>query len=253
MAIEKFADWPDEATIEKTYCHRTGLKSILTIPLSVGGSLLCAIAFTTFHHYHVWPEYLIEQLRVLGEVFANALYRKRAEEEIQKHLENLQKQLEFEQLISALSAEFVNLPAGQVNQQIKQSLKQLVDYLGVDRSTFFRLSKDRKELITICGHSIKDVERMGDVPLTSWFPWASERILRGEEVVSSADELPPEADRDRMNLDKIDLKSNIIVPLFMGGKVEYALSVSSVTQPPGMEEKVLLPAYGSWVKYSQMR
>jgi transcriptional regulator with GAF, ATPase, and Fis domain len=232
VVIEKPADWPENAVAEKSYCQRTGLKSILTIPVSVGGSLVCGISVETFRTFHSWQDQSIEQLRVLGEVFANALHRKRAEEEIQKHLENLQKQLEFEQLISGLSAEFVNLPAGQVNQQIEQSLKQLVDFLGVDRSTFFRLSQDKNELIPICAYSIKDVERVGGIPLTSWFPWASARILRGEAVVfSSADELPPEADRDRMNLDKIDLKSNIIVPLFMGGKVEYALSVSNVTHP----------------------
>ncbi len=93
IVIEKPSDFPDGAVEEKTLCQRTGLKSILTIPVSVGGSLLCAIGFITSENYLSWPKYTIEQLTLLGEVFANAIFRKRADEEIQKHLENLNKQI----------------------------------------------------------------------------------------------------------------------------------------------------------------
>ena len=239
IIIEKPSDFPDEAVEEKALCQRTGLKSILTIPVSVGGSLLCAIGFLTSENYLSWPKHTIAQLTLLSQVFANAIYRKRAEEGIQKHLENLKKQVEFERLISALSAKFVNLQPGQVHREFEKSLKVLVEYLGADRATFFRISKDRKDLIPIDSYSMKDVERLGEVPLQSWFPWAAEKILHGDIVhFSSEDELPAEADYDRANLKKLKLKSTLTIPLFVDDKVEYALGVSTVKQPHKLQEGV---------------
>ena len=240
VVIEKPGDWPDEAVEEKTYCQRTGLKSILTIPVSVGGSLLCAIGYMTYDNYLSWPKYAIEQLALLGEVFANAIFRKRADEERRKHYENLAKQVEFEKLISTLSAKFVNLQTGQVNRQIEESLKLLVEFLGVDRGTFFQVSKDRKKLIPMESHTMKDVERIGEIPLQFWFPWAAEKILGGEVVhFSSEDELPAEADHDRTQMkEKLGSKSLLGVPIYIDGKVEYVLSVASVKHPHKLNKKI---------------
>jgi PAS domain S-box-containing protein len=73
-------DLPDEAAREREYCIRVGLKSQLTIPLKVGGSQLFAIGCASFRSHRQWPEDLVLRLRLLGEVFANAVVRHRAEE-----------------------------------------------------------------------------------------------------------------------------------------------------------------------------
>jgi len=82
IAVENTSELPEEANAERTYCQQIGLKSNLGIPVSVGGSLLCAIAFATFHTYRSWPPELIEQLKWVGEIFAHAIYRKRSEERL---------------------------------------------------------------------------------------------------------------------------------------------------------------------------
>jgi hypothetical protein len=47
--------------------------------------------------------------------------------------------LPFESFLTDLSATFVNVPADQVDSQITTGLRQIVEFLGVDRSGFGQL------------------------------------------------------------------------------------------------------------------
>lgn len=69
-------DLPDEAAAEKAYCARVGLRSNLTIPLRVSDRPLGALAIGCLRRERVWPAELIPRIRLLGEVFANALARR---------------------------------------------------------------------------------------------------------------------------------------------------------------------------------
>lgn len=73
------ADLPAQAGAEAEYCRRIGLGSNLGIPLRVGGRVISAIAFTAFRHTRAWPKDLIVRLKIVGEVFAQALARSRRE------------------------------------------------------------------------------------------------------------------------------------------------------------------------------
>jgi signal transduction histidine kinase len=80
----RFSRLPDdlqpEALREREYCIRAGLKSDLTIPLKVAGTIVGGIGFSSFHSYHDWPDDLIPPLRLVGDILTNALARKRADE-----------------------------------------------------------------------------------------------------------------------------------------------------------------------------
>ncbi|MCG6861384.1 MAG: sigma 54-interacting transcriptional regulator [Chromatiaceae bacterium] len=75
-------DFPPEAEVEIEYCRRIGLRSNLGIPLRVGGRVVGAIAFTAFRSTRAWPEDLVVRLKIVGEVFAQALVRSRREAEL---------------------------------------------------------------------------------------------------------------------------------------------------------------------------
>ena len=90
-------DLPDEATPEHEYCRQTGLKSNVSIPLTVMGQVVGGIGIACFRSPAVLPDELIPRLRLVGDVFTNALARKRADEELQAHEQSLrqtQKRLE---------------------------------------------------------------------------------------------------------------------------------------------------------------
>jgi transcriptional regulator with GAF, ATPase, and Fis domain len=75
-------DLPPEAAAEAEYCRRTGLVSHLAIPLRIAGRIIGAIAFSAFRETRTWPEDLTTRLRLVGEVFAQALARKREQEKL---------------------------------------------------------------------------------------------------------------------------------------------------------------------------
>jgi formate hydrogenlyase transcriptional activator len=75
-------DLPPEAAAEAEYCRRTGLVSHLAIPLRIGGKVIGAIAFSAHRETRSWPEDLTIRLRLAGEVFAQALARKREQEKL---------------------------------------------------------------------------------------------------------------------------------------------------------------------------
>ncbi len=75
-------DFPPDAEVEIAYCRRIGLRSNLGIPLRVGGRVMGVVAFTAFHRTRAWPEDLIVRLKIVGEVFAQALARSRRESEL---------------------------------------------------------------------------------------------------------------------------------------------------------------------------
>ena len=92
-------DLPPEAGKERRYCKAHGIQSNMAIPLKAGGLVLGAITFAFLKRRCEWPEEIISRLQLIGEVFANAFQRQRADELLQAALaenEKLRRRLERE-------------------------------------------------------------------------------------------------------------------------------------------------------------
>jgi formate hydrogenlyase transcriptional activator len=75
-------DLPAEASAERQYCLGIGLKSSVSIPLSIRGSSIGVLVLCSFRSYRVWLQEFVSRLQLVGESFANAITRKRAETEV---------------------------------------------------------------------------------------------------------------------------------------------------------------------------
>src|SRR6202040_4032766 len=84
-------DIPEQASKEKEFADRIGAKSVLSIPVCIDGAVICAVSFTSMRIYRDWPDEMVARLRLVGEIFANAIARKRAA----KELEEANNQLRF--------------------------------------------------------------------------------------------------------------------------------------------------------------
>jgi formate hydrogenlyase transcriptional activator len=102
------ADLPPEAAAEAEFCRRTGLVSHLAIPLRVGGRVIGDIAFSACRENRTWPEDLTTRLKLVGEIFAQALARKREQEKL------LSAMAEIQALKSRLERENAYLHAAQI-------------------------------------------------------------------------------------------------------------------------------------------
>jgi signal transduction histidine kinase len=82
-------DLPVDAVHERKYCLHAGLKAHVMIPLKMMGAVVGAIGFGSFRGTRDWSDALVERLRIFGEIFANAVARKRAEETLRTSEQSL--------------------------------------------------------------------------------------------------------------------------------------------------------------------
>ncbi|AMV32448.1 Oxygen sensor histidine kinase NreB [Pirellula sp. SH-Sr6A] len=75
-------DLPPEASRELDYCSSTGLLSNLTIPLKSMGRVVGGFSLELYRRRVPWPEELVHRLCLVGEIFSNAIERKRTDIEL---------------------------------------------------------------------------------------------------------------------------------------------------------------------------
>jgi PAS domain S-box-containing protein len=81
VAVASLDELPAEAAVDAEHSLLLGIKSSLCLPLGVGGGPpVGVLAFNTLRTECAWPDALVKRLRLVAQVFANALARKRGEE-----------------------------------------------------------------------------------------------------------------------------------------------------------------------------
>jgi PAS domain S-box-containing protein len=71
---------PDATNEDKAFLQSQGIQSNVAIPLEAEGSVLGCLSFVTVYENRVWSSRLVDQLKMVGQVFANALMRRRSDE-----------------------------------------------------------------------------------------------------------------------------------------------------------------------------
>ena len=80
VCVSDLDDLPDAASFDRASLRQFGVQSNLTLPLSVGGAApVAALGFNTTRGPREWPRVLVTRLELVGQVFANALVRRRAD------------------------------------------------------------------------------------------------------------------------------------------------------------------------------
>jgi len=142
-----------------------------------------------------------------------------------KHL--LDERLRFEQLLSDLSARFVNIPPDRVDAEISSGLEQVAVFLDADRAVLWERSPDDGRFHATHSWSRPEVESFPDWTTEDDFPWLIERLRHGEAVIlESREDLPDEARRERRWGKRAGVKANISVPLLLGGSLVAILALN---------------------------
>jgi transcriptional regulator with GAF, ATPase, and Fis domain len=90
IKISSVEELPAEAARDLEMCRELGIKSNLTLPLSVGGERpIGAFGLNSTRENCAWPEELVGQLALIAQVFANAIERKRMENKALLHLQEI--------------------------------------------------------------------------------------------------------------------------------------------------------------------
>ncbi len=71
---------PEDAVAEREYLEQLGTVSVATLPLMASGEVFGGISFVSTTRRVDWTADLVEELKLLAEIFSNALMRKRAQD-----------------------------------------------------------------------------------------------------------------------------------------------------------------------------
>jgi PAS domain S-box-containing protein len=243
VAFAKLDDLPPEAEDDKKYYLEWGVRSTLNIPISIHNTVHHVIVINAVKHERVWPQQFIPRLKLLGEVFVNALEQKQS-------LLELEKQLQFERLLADISEKFVNLPPEQVDSEIEDAQSRVCQFLDVDVCALWQWSTEepRKLSMTHLYRPLGGHPRPDPMYAHAYFPWCEKQVMAGKVVViSSMDDFPLEAARDKEVSCHFGIKSSLTFPLSSeGGKIVGALSFNSMltehTWPESMIQRLQLVA-----------
>jgi formate hydrogenlyase transcriptional activator len=155
-----------------------------------------------------------------------------ANEELVVSEKALEERLQFEQLLSDLSARFVIIPPDRVDSEIEAALKQLLDFFKVDRCALLRTLPGKTSwLIT----HVANVENIPPVPVRielprSIHPWAYDKLTQRREVVcfSRLEDVPAEADVDKKTWIEWGIRSNLVIPILTEESIDYVITFNSL-------------------------
>jgi formate hydrogenlyase transcriptional activator len=143
-------------------------------------------------------------------------------------LEELERHLKLERLLSELIAKFINLPANRVDQEITSGLQVLVQALDNDRAHLGQIDPATGDIVIThawCRPGFSPFEKR---ILEGSLPWLEARIRSGEVSVSEKpSDLPPEARRERAYMESVGQKSSLVVPFRVAGAVTGGLGIGS--------------------------
>lgn len=134
-------------------------------------------------------------------------------------LSDIKEQLKFETLLTEISARFVNLPADEIDSRIEDAQRQVCECLGMDLSALWQRSAETPRFFTLTHlHSPPDgPKRPERMDAQESFPWVFQKVLHGETLVLSTEDMPPEAARDQESRRFYGVKSSVVIPLSTGG------------------------------------
>jgi len=224
VRFSRVDELPPEAAIDRASYRRSGTHSKVLLPLRAGASILGVLSFGSVRRPLAWPDELVERLHLLSQAFASALERKRVEL-------SLAERLRFEKLLSSLSTAFSHLSAVDFDRAVQRGLREVVDFLGVDRGSLIEFSRDGGLARSWAIEEWVDVEE---------FPWMTARLQRGDVVdFSRLEALPDEAAVDRRSYLAHRVKPQVAVPLVVGGIVVGGLVFSTVAAERARSDELI--------------
>lgn len=226
-------DLPVGAEVDRLYCVREELKSALCLPLKIGPSILGGCFFASKKKKQSWKKDMVNESNYLTAILAGALHRKRAAKKISR-------MLKFEQLLSNVSATYINLPRNRLDDYIKKDLGRLCQLIGVDRGLFYTfdpLTEKFSSRLDYAWWPEKDNKKMAE--LTKWsendpniwdkFKYYFDRWLLGDVVkFERIEDLPENVSSLKEIYKKFGTKSALYIPVSVAEKTVGALGLATV-------------------------
>ncbi|MEI6631135.1 MAG: diguanylate cyclase, partial [bacterium] len=213
-----------------------GLDTYLGYPVRISGETigsLCAVYQRDFTPNQ-------EDKKIIG-IIASAIG---TEEERRKTGEILRQRIEFERIITTISANFIKIEFGDIEPEINKALETIGRFVGVDRSYIFLVNNDQSRTSNAyewCAEGVEPLkEGLQNIPVDK-FPWFYKKIKNLENIyIPRLEDFPKEAAVEKEFISSQGLKSIMIVPMVYGKEPVGFIGFDSVEEKKWSQENILL-------------
>ncbi|MDX2445418.1 MAG: GAF domain-containing protein, partial [Bacteroidales bacterium] len=156
-------------------------------------------------------------------------------------MKELNKNMTFESMLGELSAEMVNLSLESIDAAIESSLKKLVEFFDADRCHLGEFLPDQAKVVVPYFYSRPGLNLPQTTSVGAGYLSFVYEQIREDKLLAFAksSELPKQASQDRIVIDKMGIKSSLIIPLKIDDEVRYALSLGTVIKHRQWSEETI--------------
>ena len=141
--------------------------------------------------------------------------------------------LEFETLLSDISAQLIAASSDRIGETIESALGTIRRFFKVDRCGLLAVNDTKDSWYLAHASYAEGVPHVsGEINLALLFPWITRRVLFDEEpvMVSSLDDMPPEAALDRASCEEMGIVSFLNIPIKVSHKRLHLFVLNALRQ-----------------------
>lgn len=213
---------PPEAAQDLVLLRRMWVGSHLIVPMRAEARVMGAFSCASVHPDFEWADRLRQRLGFVASIFAAALARKESHEA-------LMERLQFEEVLSDLSAALSSVTPDGLHRAVEQMLGRTCRLLRCQLGALLEFTEDGAELNMT---HLYFATGTPEVPSESRRvpPWHREQVRRGHILVlrNLPEDLPPEAVGERAWVEHFNVASHVTIPISVRSKVVGAIAVESV-------------------------
>jgi PAS domain S-box-containing protein len=154
---------------------------------------------------------------------------------------SLHRRYQFEDLVTAISTEFINLAPEDIEKGIREALRKIGKIAGVDRSAVFLFKNGRGyDAHEWCARGIPSIkDKLQEIPFQS-YPWYIGKLRQAENIhIPRIQDLPPEAQAERELLQNLRIKSLIAVPMLLNNSLVGFIGFDSIRREKAWSERTI--------------
>ena len=199
-------------------------------PIVIREQVMGCVAFSLIHPEE-WTDEKNHQVELLVQTISHAIDRRRTSEE-------LQLRFEFENLIAAISSEFVNAEVDKIDDIIRDMTPRILDFMQASRCGIIEFFDQNKYAKYICL-----IEQNVPRPIKGWrvegtvkpiaemeMKWLWKEIIAGKKIIiRDVEEYPPEAEVEKKHFLDDQEFCSINIPMLIGEEVVGVLFLGNIT------------------------
>ena len=224
---------PRDAEEEKEFFAGYGVKTCLIVPIKIDGELVGAATIASVRAPRTWSMQERDELTLLCRRLGNAWLKNLSDQEISARERDLQQRVAFQTRLATISTDFATSPTNEVRRIIDQALVDLAADYGFDRASLWQLDGD-----------LAHAERMHEWVSAPEFrtqaqlfdsadaPLAIERISSPDMRIPLVipEDLPESATSDRAYYENRGVKSALMFPIFIEGRLRFVFGLAALRQ-----------------------